>query len=78
MHQDWRWFLLTFVQGSHYQALASPGTPQNPILVDSDGIAAFDFAASPIPTDFHNADCSYNYLTLNESEKKSEHYLEAF
>lgn len=49
---------------------ALPGTPQNTILVDGDGIAAFDFAASPVPIDFDNADCSYNHLTLNESENK--------
>lgn len=70
MHQDWRWFLLTFVQGSRYQVPVSPGTPQNPIQVHGDGIAAFDSAASPIPIDFYNADCSHNYLTLNEIENK--------
>ena len=46
----------------------SPRTPQNPILFDGDAIAALSSAASPIPIDFYNADCSHNYLTLNESE----------
>ena len=53
----------------------SPGTLQNPIVIDDDDdddddddIAAFKFAADLIPTDLDNVDCSHYYLAENADD----------
>lgn len=63
--------ILIYLEPAH-----SPGTPQNPIVIDDDyEVAAFNSAADPIPIGLDNAEGSRDYSAENKRREQCGHYL---